>query len=81
MVDLSNEKVIAWSEIHASIRQFEYKCDHKIDLWDLGFELEEEEEMIEWLKENANGKVYCNGDFVFRFEDEADLMAFKIMWL
>ncbi len=85
MINLNKEQIIVWSELRESIRQFEFKCGHKVDLWDWDtsrdHDVVREEEMINWIKENANGKVYCNGDFVFLFEEESDAVAFKLRWV
>ena len=35
---------------------------------------------LEWIDENITGKVEMIGSGRFRFEDEVDAMAFKLVW-
>jgi hypothetical protein len=38
-------------------------------------------ELIEWLNENSQGKVYSSGAWRFNFELKSDLIAFKLRWV
>ena len=79
--------IIDMRAVDEKLRQFEFTCEHRIDLWDK-YEHEThsdkyettETKMIRWLRENINGHAMYNHNFVFRFEKQEDLVAFKLMW-
>ena len=68
--------------VNEKIRQFGFKCEHVIDLWDkYSEECEEiEDDMVEWVKENASGHAMYHHNFRWGFERQEDLIAFKLMW-
>ena len=73
--------------VDGKLRDFEYKCEHEIDLWDkyqscdTSEECEElENNMTEWVKENAAGHAMYHHNFRWGFEKQEDLIACKLMW-
>lgn len=74
--------IIVVQEVYSMVRQHEKCCEYKFDLWDQYYDdFDTDENMILWIKENAKGKVYYGGDYVFKFETEEDAMAFKLRWM
>lgn len=73
--------------VDEKLRQFEFKCEHRIDLWDryeAAIHSDEyipiEDNMVRWIRENINGHSIYSHNFIFRFEKQEDLVAFKLMW-
>lgn len=82
-----NIRVLDHYKICECIEIFEEKCEHYLNLWnhyinELKYnDIDELEiEMVEWLEKNTTYKVYYGGDLEFKFEDETDLVAFKLRW-
>ncbi len=73
--------------VERKLRDFESKCEHEIDLWDKyqAYETDEEcveleDNMVDWIKENITGRSRYGENFLFGFEKQEDLVAFKLMW-
>jgi len=73
--------------VDRKLSDFEYTCQHEINMWTKYSNYETDEEcveledaMIKWIKENIKGRAMYHHNFVFGFEKQEDLVAFKLMW-
>jgi len=76
--------IIDMRAISEKLRQFEFDCPHKIDLWEKYEEVENpwslEDKMIAWCKENIKDRCMYRHNWVFIFASEQDAAAFKLTW-
>ena len=74
-------------EIREEKQAFQDKCGHCLDLWAKYERFEEQSEyddliskMRPWIRANLKGRVYHDGDLLFRFEYPEDLIAFQLVF-
>lgn len=80
-------RILNYSKVDDYANEVFDSCFHCIDLTDYHdvIEIDDfyylEDRVLEWLEKNTNHRVYYSGELFFSFEDETDLVAFKLRWV